>query len=319
MLTSISARQIVDMAGRTVIIPDEINRVVPYDNKTNVLLYPVAREKMIVKARSRMSPDLKYICKDYLRLPEIDNRNVEEMLKLNPDLMVVGAFVNDKAGLENYIRFSERTKIPVVFVDIELMNLDKSYEFLGDLLNCKDSVEQYIGFIRRIYSQVQESVDLSVGANAYLANENNGLRTAPQGSRHAQLFDIMKVENVADVGVDNKGFGVASIEQVLMWNPEYIFCLTKGVGSPYRTIMKSSLWKNVSAVKKQRVFIVPSEPFPWFDMPPSVNRIAGLIWLMEVFYDRDEAFTQSEIKEFYKLFYSYELTEKEYRNLFRWQ
>ncbi len=316
---SLLAREITDMAGRKVVIPDHITKVIPYDNKTNVLLYPIAQEKMMVKARAKVSPDLKYISKDYLRLPEADTRNIEEVIKLSPDFIVIGAFVNNKEGLKNYIHFSERIGIPIVFVDIELMNLDNSYKFLGELFQCEERAARHVKYIRDVYDILEKSVTKQNASKVYLANMNDGLRTAPAKSSHAQLFDILQLQNVSKVKLNTDGFANVSIEQVMVWNPEYIFCLGKGQSSPYRTILKSSLWKTVSAVNDDKVFFIPTEPFPWFDMPPSVNRIAGVVWLMEVFYAQDHDFTRDKITEFYKLFYGYELTAKEYNQLFLWQ
>ncbi len=317
--TSLIAREITDMAGRKVIIPDKITRVIPYDNKTNVLLYPIAQEKMIVKARAKVSPDLKYISKEYLRLPEADTRNLEEVIKLEPDFIVVGTFVDDKDGLDMYLHFAERVQKPIVFVDIELMHLDKSYAFLGELFQCKEKADRYVDFINDVYGMTKKMVTKENPSKVYLANMNDGLRTTPDKSSHAQLFDIMHLQNVSKVKMNSNGFANVSIEQIMVWDPEYIFCLGKGQSSPYRNILKSSLWKIISGVKNDNVFFIPAEPFPWFDMPPSVNRLAGMIWFLEVFYDQEPAVTRRKIIDFYKLFYGYELTTKEYEQLFLWQ
>ncbi len=319
LMTPLFAREITDMAGRNVVIPDQITRVVPYDNKTNVMLYPIAREKMIAKARAKVSPNLNYINKDYLRLREIDSRNAEEVMKLHPDFIVVAAFVNDVQSLDVYLEFSEQTNIPMVFVDLELMHLDRSYEFLGELFNCKERAAEYVSFMQDVYTKIKDEVKEVNPLNVYLANYNDGLRTTPKRSPHAQLFDVMKVNNVAKVSLDAKGFALVPVEQVLVWNPEYIFCLGKGTQSPYRTVLKSSLWRNIKAVEDQKVFFIPEEPYPWFDMPPSVNRIAGLIWFSEVFYQQSPEITRQKIEEFYRLFYRYDLTNKEYSGLFKWQ
>jgi len=307
------------MAGRTLQLPDRIERAVPYDNKTNVLLFPVARGKMVARARAKVSPDLRYISKDYLRLNELDTRNAEEVLAVKPDLMLVAAFVGDLASYAGALRFSEKTHIPLVVVDITLDNLGNSYAFLGDLFECPQHAEQFMTFIASVFDLVHQNEANSGVATAYLANGNDGLRTAPGGSRHAELFDIMGIENVAKVPLDSKGFAQVSIEQVLAWNPQYVFCLGKGASSPYRTVLKSALWQSVDAVKNGHVYFVPSEPYPWFDMPPSVNRLLGLLWFSELFSGVSHEVVMEKVTAFYRMFYSYELTEKEYNRLFLWQ
>lgn len=313
-------RQITDMAGRPVIVPDKITRVLPFDNKTNVLIYPVANELMIAKARAMENPDLKYISKDFLSKKEVDCKSAEEVLKLKPEVLIVGAFVDEKEDLTQYIRFSEKVKIPLVVVNLDLMSLDKSYEFLGRLLNREKEASECAAFIRTVYRDVEtyRRGRKTVG-KAYMANDNNGLRTAPQTSKHAQVFDVMGISNAAQSPLDAKGFGNVTMEQVLVWNPDYIFCVGKGELSPYRNILKSPLWRSINAVKSKRAFFVPTEPYLWFDMPPSVNRVLGLSWFADIFYAQPNEITKERVKNFYRIFYHYNLTDKEYANLYRWQ
>jgi len=201
-----------------------------------------------------------------------------------------------------------------------LMSLDKSYEFLGDVLGKKAEAAVCVAQIRKLYAQVQQTKKgRQVTGKAYIANDNDGLRTAPEGSNHAQLFEVMGIQNAAKVQLDAKGFAQVSMEQVLLWNPDRIFCVGKGVGSPYRSILKSPLWRQVTALKTKRVYIVPSEPYLWFDMPPSVNRLLGLVWFSQLFYGLPETETQGTVRDFYRIFYKYNLTDKEYASLFRWQ
>lgn len=314
------ARTIIDMAGRKVTVSDKITRVLPYDNKTNVILFPVAGNVMVAKARSMETPYLKFISKDFLIKKEIDCKNAEEVIKMNPDILLVSAFIDDKVSLENYEAFSAKVNIPLVVIDLELMQLDKTYDFLGQLLGKPLEAKICADFIRSVYKDMASyTKGRYVPGKAYMANDNNGLRTSPTGSNHAQIFDVMKITNAANVSLDAKGFAQVSVEQVLNWNPDYVFCVGKGEASPYRSILKSAVWRNINAVKSKRVFFVPTEPYSWFDIPPSVNRILGLIWFADIFYNQSGDLTKQKVKEFYRIFYHYDLTDKEYAGLFRWQ
>jgi len=51
-------------------------------------------------------------------------------------------------------------------------------------------------------------------------------------------------------------------------------------------------------------------------MPPSVNRLLGLIWFSNLFYGQSDQVTREKVKNFYRLFYKYNLTDKEYAALF---
>ncbi|MFT3739319.1 MAG: ABC transporter substrate-binding protein [Breznakibacter sp.] len=315
-----SARTITDMAGRVVTVPDQIKRVVPYDNKTNVVLFPVAGDLMVAKARSRENPMLQCISSEFLNIREVDTKNHEEVLKLKPDIILVAAFTSGIENLSNYASFSVKTGIPMVFVDLDLMHLDKSFEFLGTLLGRETQAVICADFIRSIYREaMQYKNNSTVKGKVYVANETSGLRTVPAGSNHAQVLDVMGIGNVALTGADTKGFAHVSLEQVMMWNPDYIVCLGKSNNSPYRQILKSPMWKSINAVKRQKVFNVPSSPYLWFDMPPSINRLLALVWFSELFYQQPAVQTQQKVTEFYRIFYKYTLTDSDYRKLFAWQ
>jgi len=316
----VSARTITDMAGRQVNVPDHIIRVISYDNKTNVLLYPVAGNLMVAKSRSMESPYLKYISKEFLNLREVDTKNAEEIMKLKPDILIVAAFLNNRDDLSRYETFAARINIPLVMVDLELMNLDKTCDFLGRLLGKNTEAKACSDYIRTVYRDVESyTKGKRVPGKAYMANDNDGLRTSPNSSNHAQLFDVMKIPNAARVSPDVKGFALVSMEQILAWNPDYVFCVGKGESGPYRTILKSATWRGITAMKTRRVFFVPTEPYSWFDIPPSVNRVLGLVWFADIFYNQPNEITKRKVKEFYHLFYHYDLSDKEYSGLFIWQ
>lgn len=315
-----NARTITDMAGRKVTVPDKITRVIPYDNKTNPILFSVAGNLMIAKARSMESPYLKFISKDFLSKREIDTKNAEEVIRLKPDVIIVGAFLEDRDNVSRYEAFAAKIDIPLIVVDLELMNLDKTYDFLGQLLGRNAEAKVCSSYIRSVYGDVEKyTKGKRVAGKAYMANDNDGLRTSPNSSNHAQLFDVMKISNAAHVSLDAKGFAQVSMEQVMAWNPDYVFCVGKGETSPYRNILKSATWRGIKATKTKRVFFVPTEPYSWFDIPPSVNRILGLVWFNDLFYNQPNEITRQKVKEFYRIFYHYELTDKEYAGLYAWR
>jgi iron complex transport system substrate-binding protein len=92
-----------------------------------------------------------------------------------------------------------------------------------------------------------------------------------------------------------------SLEQVLGWNPEVIVALDRAFVHQAPT---DPVWRDLSAVQGRRLYLVPHEPFPWVDFPPSVNRLIGLYWLGKVLYP--ELFPEDlreEVRRFYTLFY----------------
>ena len=313
----VRSAEIIDMAGRKVNVPDNIQSVIPYDNKTNMLLYPIAGKMMIAKAWAGENTNMRYISKEYSSMKEVDLKNAEEVLRLNPDIIIVGTFINKntKSEVSRYVKFANKINKPLVIVDLEIMNLDKTYDFLGKLLGLESQSSRCSQFIQSVYTDIASYPTSTTSSSVYIANSESGLRTAPMGNIHAKMFEIMGWKNANKAPMDAKGFSIISIEQLMAANPDYIFCMGKGNGNPYKSIADKKVWNNLSAFKKNRVYNIPSDPFIWFDMPPSINRLCGLIWFGQLFKNQSADTTQAKIIDFYRLFYKYNLSESEYQEM----
>ena len=104
-----------------------------------------------------------------------------------------------------------------------------------------------------------------------------------------------------------------------MWNPEVIL-LADRIHSVVPTekdatkllISLHDGWKNIKACKEKKVYFVPCIPYNILDMPPSINRIIGILWLGDILYPgRFTKDIRKEFYDFYDLFYNYKPTEKE--------
>ena len=316
LLTSsfVSARTITDMADRTLEIPEKINRILTYDAKTTIFIFSVGSEKLCAKTSIPGSNQHRYIHPSYNSLPEVDIKNIEEVLQVNPQIIIAGSYPSQN-NLSRINQLQERTHIPVIMIDLSIHNTAKTYEFLGELLQMKDECKKRIDFINKTMSRIKP-ITIGEKPGIYYTIGQSGLMTDPSGSKHTEIIDFLKLNNVADVKIPTGGHAKVNMEQVLLWNPEYIFCAGfKGNKNAYDAIKSEARWQSIHAVKSNKVFKVPSEPFGWLDHPPSVNRIPGLIWLHSV-TSHPSVDIKKEICEFYELFYHYTLNDNEYLSLF---
>lgn len=307
------SRQLTDMAGRKVEVPANPQRLIPYDAKTSILIYPCAGSKLLAKGMMPGTKSLPYLSEAYKRLPDVDTRNLESVLSFQPDLIVAGAFLPEDP-LDKFDKLQSKTGIPVVVVDLSLDKLDKTYGFLAGLLQAEAACKPLIGYLQRVYQQVNElkaKKPLS-GISVYYTLGADGLMTDPSGSRHTEVLDYLAVPNAAKIPLPSGGHAQVNLEQVIAWNPDYIFAAAfKGDSNPAERILSNPAWKSIKAVQTKKVFVVPGEPYGWFDHPPTVNRICGLIWLSELFYAYPPAQAKADIKLFYRLFYQYDLKDSE--------
>jgi iron complex transport system substrate-binding protein len=305
------SRTITDMAGRTVAIPQKINRVLPHDDKTAIFLYPYFGTKLISRGMNMDNVSLKYMAANFQKLPTLDIKNAEEVIKSRPDVIIAGVFLPE--DIDRYELLSKKTKIPLIIIDLNIMKLDDSYRFLVKLFGETPKSKECLAYLNSFYETMSKVTKTNPKKNAsvYLAVGNKGLRTAPVGSKHAQVLDLLKIKNVANIEIEAKGYAGVSIEQIMVWKPDYIFTVDKERNDPFTEINKSPLWKNIPAVQKKQVIHIPEDPFNWFDSPPSINRVPGLILLMELFYQYPTYKAHAMVKDFYRVFYNYPLTDAE--------
>lgn len=315
---SASAKNIIDMVGRTVNVPENIESIIPYDAKTSILLFPLLKDKMVATAMVPGKKVYQLISPEYAALAQVDMKNIEEVLSVAPQLIVAG-FYDKNDNRKNAEKLGSRLSVPVVFIDLSIDKLDETYTFLGELFHKEAESKKYVSFFTAFYNHIDslKKVGTTIQTTAYYTLGTSGLLTDPSGSKHTEVFDFLNIPNAAKVDIPSGGHVKVNMEQVLIWNPDYIFTASfKGNSSAYLNIINGSKWKSIQAVQKGNVYQVPSKPFAWFDHPPSINRIPGVIWLCQLFYGQSELDTRIAITQFYKLFYSYELTVSEYKSLF---
>jgi len=191
-----------------------------------------------------------------------------------------------------------------VLYDGGLSAMPRALEQAGDLLGVRDRAVR----LARYAEGVLRDVDARVARVAperrprfYYARGPRGLETATRGAINVESIERLGARNVAGDRPGSPGTTAVSPEQILGWDPEVIVALDPAFVAQVAT---DPVWRDVKAVKDGRVHLVPQDPFPWVDFPPSVNRLIGLRWLGRVLYpDLFPEDLRQETRAFYTLFY----------------
>lgn len=314
------SKTIIDMAGRKVDVPDKIKSVLSYDPKTSLVIFPLAPDLLKTKAFMLSKKKIVKVSPLYTSIPSIDVKNLEEILMASPDVIIAGVY-SKKTSLAKFNRIQKKVKTPFVVIDLSIDKMDQTYKFLGQLLGVKQKAKELSTFIKTIYKSndsLMNANPLNTKTSVYYTLGEDGLMTDPSGSMHTQLFDMMKIPNAAKIDLPSKGHAKVNIEQVIAWNPSHIFSSNyRATNSAYDIMKTSTQWSSIDAVKNKNIFKVPDQPYGWINHPPSINRIAGIIWLDHIFYKDSAEAMKSKMIKFYKLFYKYDLSEKEYNGFLK--
>jgi len=310
-----TTRQVTDMAGRKMVVPSTIRHI--YVNKPgSVLMYAVAPDMLVSRSLWMTDNTTRYLKSSYLQLPYVDG-SVEEIVKLRPDIIISSGNINPKTR-DDADRLSKKIGIPLFMVDMDMGKYEQCFTALGELLNRQKQTNRMRAFLHTYFDGIAtkaKQIPVNQRVRVYYAEGERGLNTDPTGSFHSQILDVVGAVNVAQVGIaSGQGMSAVSMEQLLLWNPDVVLVWT-GMGASMTTmqaIKSDNLWANVRAVKNNKVYQIPFQPFGWFDRPPATNRIMGAIWTAELLYPNIYHYDLKKItREYFDIFYHHKLTDDE--------
>lgn len=293
--------------------PQKINAIFSAGNPADVFLLALAPERILGFSYFDMSSEKGALfpepVKKLPKLGRLSGRSstisLEALLSLNPDIIIdIGSV--DGTYLSNARRFSEQSGVPYVLMRGKLSDTPRQLREMGHLLGVEERAEKLAVHAEKMLARAKKyNEEHPVKLRAYYGRGADGLETGFAGSMHTEAMEYLGLINVAQA----RGFsGIAkvSMEQILGWDPEIIITQDENF---YRLIQEQPLWKNVSAVKNRRIYLIPDSPFGWLDVPPSLNRLPGLRWLEAQLTPEAKEGLNQEMIDFFSLFYHIELKE----------
>lgn len=319
---SVSAVPFTDSLGRTVELPDRIERIVPSGNLAQMVLYSLAPER-IAGWSSKLSVSAEeYFIQDTVTLPVFGtfygkkaNLNKEALMAAFPDVVIdMGEIKGSREAMINDLdKLSGDIMIPVIFIEAYLDNTPDVYRTTGKLLGLEDRAEELAVFAEEAIGMAAEARErITDPVTVYYSTSPDGLEAIAEGNFHGEVIEKIGAKNIVPSSFGESG-GSVSMEQLYIWNPEVILFQEE---EAYRHAMESPEWQVLDAVAEGNVYLIPSEPYSFIDAPPATNRIIGIYWLGNLLYP--ELYPVDVVQktiEYYSLYYSYDLTEEHAREI----
>lgn len=318
-------REITDMAGRTMTVPLEIESVFSTGPVAAIYLYTLVPDKLLGWNYALNDIEKSIILEQYHDLPNFgqgDAVNYEAVIAAGPTIALNVTSIND-GSIDASDALAEQLGVPVVMVSSDLLDAPAVYRFMGKLFGVEEQAEALAAYAEETFNAIS-SLDIphEEKVRIYYGNGEDSLETAPAGSSHGQLIDLVNAVNVADLELGDGSRVQISAEQLLAWDPDVIIVngepkadMTGSAAA--EAILADPLFATLKAVQNGAVYGTPNAPFSWVDRPPGPNRIVGMRWLSGLIYpeyldyDVDEA-----VREFFQLFYHVELTDEQLTQLY---
>ncbi len=314
------AREVEDMHGRKVVVPERIERVFATSLPATYLVYAIDPQLVAGLNSPQREGERRYTVPHMRSIPVIGGVsgmgrmiNQEVLLAAKPDVIVVWDF-NETVMLGEYEAVFRRMGIPWVYVQADTVwDYPEALAALGKMLGRQARGRELRKRAREMLAGVKAAVaavPLSARPKVYYAEGPDGLSTEGRGSFHTELIEVAGGHNVhTGTPVRGRGMERISLEQVMGYDPEVILIKERTF---YNSIYKDPRWANLSAVRDRRVFLIPNDPFNWFDRPPSFMRLLGAQWLLGALQPgRLSPDIRTQMKSFYGFFLGVSIDDRQ--------
>lgn len=330
---------VVDHAGNTVEVPNEITRVVidqipilstymsyfggeaPYivgfcgsfkDTISKTVLKNIAPELM-------ESADTVYAQSDL---------NIEEIMKLEPDVILYNA------GNTAHAEILQESGIPCIgFATV-------GHETEADPLN---RYKQWLSLLEDVFGEEGKMDDFTAAGDAIVADVESLIATVPEDERPSALIlwkysdgvpqvsgngtfgtYWLKHLGVTDVALEATGFSQVSMEQIYNWNPDILFMdgpglLSLTASDVLNNQVEGTDFSSIKAVQDGRVYGTTLGMWNWFTPNPDAPLVFA--WLAcNTYPDTFADYPLEEtIRQYYKQWYGYDVTDEEMEEMLQYE
>lgn len=319
---------ITDMAGRTVTFP--ANPVVWNSSPTaEGWLCAIIPDQIVGWASGFNEEQLSYWPESVQDLETLGGNfgnsqaNVEGILAYSPDV-IINTYDCSEGARQSTVAsadaMSEQYDIPVVVISRDIADTAEVAGLVGLWFGQAQRGAEVQAYLQTVLDKIDETV-AAVPEDAiptyYYAEGTDGLSTESSDSIHSEVYIYLGLKAAVgdDVQLSNMGgMEAVSLEQVLQWDPEYIFVWNPGA---YQSIIADDAWSDITAIKNGNVYLNPTLPQNWVDRSPNSLRILGCLYYAAICYpDYCTYDYEEEIANFFEYMYGVELTDAQLSALF---
>jgi len=272
-----------DDAGRSVALPESIDRVFAAGAPAEIMLYALVPEKLAGRNHQPPEAALPFMPPEYRALRQIANLPDRDDPKYDAELLALDVDVYIDYGTidDDYVAaldaVSQRTKVPGIILDGSLENVPAVYRRLGAALGVTERGELLAREAERVIDKYRGTL-ADPPVKVYLACSQNGLTPCVEGLSSGEVAALLGATNVGGK-LDGQGRRPLTLDEIRARAPDVVIAAS---ASSAESLRSAPEWQGLAAVTAGRVYAPPDLPFNWGPRPPSVNRLPSLIWLAYV-------------------------------------
>lgn len=317
---------VTDFDGKDVEVPANPSRIAAlYGGSFSHIIFLGRGDR--VAASMRTTADSPWYDVVYPELSTYDIKPVESSSAQNPNVEDLASMGIDMvyfwAGLSDARSKMENAGTPVLAANGTADSYSTSAEFVetiskvwdlfGTSLGAVDKANEWMSYLKEtilyIESRTSTLKDSDRPSVYYIRNKTDGLTAFAQDSYPLIAVKVaggrLVTEAVEVPATGSTGYATVTMEQVVAWNPQYIFM---GWLDSKDCVMGNSQWATIDAVKNNRVFLSPTTmESGWAYTPELPLEMYFLAKTLhpELFGDLDLV---SKVQDYYKRFWGRDIS-----------
>jgi len=182
--------------------------------------------------------------------------NIEELLKINPDVVIQWALKTDQ-----YIEPMERVGLTVVGLSYGSYEIERErINIIGQIAQQEERANSFLAWhdqVRQDLNEILSSIPQERRARMIFVDrlENNELALF---GRDEFFFQMAGLRNLAFEAGLNQGTVTVSAEQVLAWDPEIVFLNYYDAAITPQDFYDNPVYDSMTAVQDRRIYKMPT-------------------------------------------------------------
>ncbi len=268
------SREMTDLAGRQVNLPQAPKRVVSLAPSITELVYALGREEVLKGTTQFSNHPLK--ARELPRIGSYARPDLELILGLKPDLVLAIRDGNPRHAIERL----DALNIPVFALDSKnIEEIVLSIEALGEILNARAQAGILIEDMQKRMEQVEQKVaKTDFRPNVFFQADANPVIGVGESTFINEIISLSGGKN-AIAGAS--GYPRMGWEDILRINPDVVIIASMAGGKNKEQLLQSWLrWPQLQAVQNERVHVVDADIFE----RPTHRLVEGLEILMGIIH-----------------------------------